>query len=1063
MRTTSHFQPLAPTKLTTTGGNCPQDWVSVEVVSTVHPVNPQFGDLPSAEKPSADVSRKDGASRRNLVLLFIDLSASSMIAEQMEAERFADILQLVRHICRVAVERNLGQIVRIQGDGALAVFGYPAPAEDDGRRACDAALEAHEGIAKLQPVRLLAGMHRLSVHSGIHAGLVLVSEGDLERGRLDLVGDAPNTAARLSSLAPTGSILVDAESLGPSLKFFSLEASRLLMLPGRATPVRVAKLSGRSDDHRRFDPLLRLGSAPLLGRAEVIDQAFNTLQAAFEAGRSQIVQVCGEAGIGKTRMLDELDQRLSEQGWCCLRGSCENYLHAEVMLPFAQMSVQLQARVAAAELQAAAVSGNGLSKSFVRMMGMATTLRPLLLVDDWQWADDASRQLLEKLIGEAGPLHIVLASRPLQDGVDGIRDALRLDLSPLTETETGVAVARWAPGTDPFVAAEIHRYAGGVPLLIEELCHNVNTLRTSEFRQLRAHGSRAGSPGWMSSMVATRLLRLSSRQQYLLRVAAVLGIAFARALYVRLAGPFTPGEIEALASADFLFSTDADALRFKHGLTRDAVYDLVPLDERSALHAQVVALLSTEKFIGNEVAGLETLAYHAGAAGLWAQATRHCEAAGDKAMQAFALDRARAQYQAAIEAADRVGDVGREATLRWCSLVHRLGMTCIFDLFALPDVMPLFELCLQRAREVGDPVNTALSAYWLGYLWHGFGRPRQALQHLRESLQLAETGQDRRLAAQVKATLGQALAATSAYDESMQLMDSALLAKRQGVRTGSAVAVGSAYTLACKASIHADLGDFQLAHSALDEARSMVGRSLHPVSNSVCNWAMVILAWQGRWDDAIAVVEESIRIAERTRALLPLAIARAVGGYAHWMRDGSVNHVEDIVQAMHWVELRRGSFYTSIYYGWLVEACVALGRQAQARSYAVRLSQRARAGDHLGQTTGLRALAWQMQLAGDARRAMAYLERADASAQRRGSRRDLALNTLRRAEILVAQGQPKLAIALQQQARPMLLEMGMDWYANSFARVGLPKSDGLSTTMGSPSSSLDRLVGLAGH
>ena len=994
------------------------------------------------------------------MLLFIDISASSMLAEQMEAERFSDILQSVRHICREAVERHLGQIVRIQGDGALAVFGYPAPAEDDGRRACDAALDAHDRVAELPPVHLPAGLHKLSVHSGIHAGLVLVSEGDVERGRLDLVGDAPNTAARLSALAPTGCIVVDAESLGPSLKFFALQASRLLMLPGRTMPVRVAQLSGRLDDRRRLDAALRPGIAPLLGRTEVVDQACHTLQAAFEAGRSQIVQVCGEAGIGKTRMLDELDTRLSEQGWCCLRGSCENYLHAEVLLPFSQINVQLQGRMDGAEPDKAPATGLGLSTTFVRSMGEATRLKPLLLLDDWQWADDASRKLLDKLIDEAGPVHVVLASRPLQDGADAIRDALRLDLSPLTETETGVAVARWAPGTDPFVAAEIHQYAGGVPLLIEELCHSVNRMRTSEFRQLRAHGGRAGSPGWMSTLVAIRLLRLTPRQQQLLRVAAVLGIAFARSLYVRLAGPFMPGEIEALATADFLFAPDAGTLRFKHGLTRDAVYDLVPLDERSAMHANLVTLLSSDEFAGSEVAALETLAYHAGAAGLWAQATRHCEAAGDKAMQAFALDRARAQYQAAIEAADRVGDVGREASLRWCSLVQRLGMTCIFDLFALPDVTPLFELCLQRARDVGDPVNTALSAYWLGYLSHGFGRPRKAMLHLRESLQLAELSQDGRLAAQVKATLGQVLAATSAYDESMRLMDSALLTKRQGIRTGSAVAVGSAFTLACKASIHADLGDFQLAHSALDEARSLVGRSLHPISNSVCNWAMVILAWQGRWDDAMVVVEESIRIAERTRALLPLAIARVVGGYARWMRDGSASDVEDIVQAMHWIELRRGSFYTSIYYGWLVEACVALGRQAQARSYAVRLTQRARAGERLGQTTGLRALAWQMQLAGDAPRAMSYLERAEASAQRRGSRRDLALNTLRRAQILDLQGQPKVALALRQQARPMLLEMGMDWYANSFAAAGVPTTAPLPTSTGSTDSGQYRLAGL---
>lgn len=105
-----------------------------------------------------------------------------MLAEQLEAEQFADVLAAFRTICREVIARRGGHVVRMQGDGVLVVFGFPTPREDDARRACDSALEVRDLMAKLAPVALPAGPHQVEVHSGLHAGLVLVAEGDVERG-----------------------------------------------------------------------------------------------------------------------------------------------------------------------------------------------------------------------------------------------------------------------------------------------------------------------------------------------------------------------------------------------------------------------------------------------------------------------------------------------------------------------------------------------------------------------------------------------------------------------------------------------------------------------------------------------------------------------------------------------------------------------------------------------------------------------------------------------------------------------------------------------------------------
>src|SRR5690606_5361871 len=123
------------------------------------------------------------------------LSDSTRLGGQMEAEDYAALLAAWRAICREVVPRHGGLIARMQGDGMLALFGHPQAREDDGRRATEAALDLHAAMSA-SGWRDPAG-RPLTLHSGIHAGMVLVADGDIELGRFELLGDVPNLAARL--------------------------------------------------------------------------------------------------------------------------------------------------------------------------------------------------------------------------------------------------------------------------------------------------------------------------------------------------------------------------------------------------------------------------------------------------------------------------------------------------------------------------------------------------------------------------------------------------------------------------------------------------------------------------------------------------------------------------------------------------------------------------------------------------------------------------------------------------------------------------------------------------
>jgi tetratricopeptide (TPR) repeat protein len=982
----------------------------------------------------------------------------------MESEHFAELLAELRKIWHEAAAKHGGRVIRTQGDGALAVFGYPHSGEDDGRSAAEAALDIHEWVGQLQHEGLPPALLPLQMHSGIHAGTLLLSEGDIEWGRFDLIGDVVNTAAHLSQHAAPGQILASLEALGPYANFFELGQGPRKAGPEFGLP-QVRAVLGRGSATRRFDATASRGLTPFIGRGEVAAFLMDFLGAAHPATQ-RCALVVGGPGLGKTRLLEEVLRQFEGGALTLLRGSCESYIGAEVLQPFLQIlrafcGMQADMPKGEAAMAASAVlhpwiaelgphaelilglistgaeaGGGRLTSNGVvgELLGFFTALSakvPLVLViDDWQWADDASRQLLEALLQlNRGP-RVILASRPRDDGAEWISGAPHLVLEPFQGSETDLAVRRWVPQADPFLVARIHNYAGGVPLYIEELCHSVSANNLSQALRDR------GTQGWVATLVASRLARLPPEQVNVVRAAAVIGNVVPIGLLIAACGS-APDQtmMQALADADFLYADPAGGgLRFKHGITRDAVYDSIGLRERQALHQRVqTALLARSQQTDREDA-LEALAYHCRGAGHWESAAHYAERAGDKAMAAFALDRARAQYQTAMDALDRVQQRTREQSLRWCLLANKLGGVCIFDPLALSDEVAVFERAVALARSLDDANVLARAQYWLGYMCYGFGRFREGERHTRQARALARAAGDQRLVAQIEAALGQILAATCQYDEATTLLDAAVSAKQQRSRPGGGIAIGSAYALSCKSSILADRGDFDDARVCLAEAMTLLDESTHPVANSVRNWVAVSLIWQGRWQEAEVVAAESARIAENTHGLLLLVVCRAAAGFARWARTGNAAGLQQLRDAAQWIEARRGQFYTSLYYGWLVEACAAEGDIASARRYAARVLRRAREGERLGEAATCRAMARIAAARDDFVASRRWLQRAETSAKLRGSPREAALNQTVRGEILSRQGHTEAACRTMAESVAELRALGMHWHAAQATR-----------------------------
>jgi class 3 adenylate cyclase/tetratricopeptide (TPR) repeat protein len=1044
----------------------------------------QSGALPSAgaaEGAEVEPPPLTPGQRRYVTVLFADVSGSSEHAERMEAEAYAALLEQFRRFARHIVPQHRGSIARLQGDGLLALFGSLDAHEDDGRRAIEAALDLHEAVATLRAGEGAAAT-QLQLHSGIHAGLVLLIPGDIERGRVDVVGEVPNTAARLCSLAGVGEIVVSAETLGPHANFFRVSPPRVVPIRGRSQPLSVLRVQGRSAVDHRLDAATRRGVAPFVGReallAELLQRArvaqgTDVAEGANAAARR--VLLCGEPGIGKSRLLQEFRrvwlETTPDAAAVFARGGCESYLGAEPLQPFRRALRQalgwrsnaarddneaaLRSALAALDLALAPHAeslarllagrrlepGHAQAAELLRPPLVAQALAalarraPLVLVlDDWQWADDASRQALDLLHAVPGPLQLftVLAARNGMGEEDSLADTPVLRMTPLDGQAGARAIAELLPQCDPFLAQQIVARAGGSPLFIEELCH-----AAAAAGALPALPASSG-PAWINSLVASRMARLPEAQAQALQVAAVLGERFeAQQLQALLDTSDAADLVQALVVQDFLLPDLASApaqantggpLRFKHGLTREAVYATMERGRRRVLHLRVAEALESGAWGGDAEDHVQALAHHYDAAGINLPAARFAEAAGDQALAALAPDRARAHFITALRALDSLPALSTALQRRWCELAQKLGQACVFDPLDVNQGLPLFQRAAELARAVGDDKLSARAEYWLGYVSYGAGRPRQAVRHCERALVHAQAGGDGRLAAQVQATLGQALASAGRYGAALPLLQQAVASKQQHSRPGSSVAVGSAYALARTAYSLGDLGRFDEAAESFAQALHLLGDRLHIVGASVRELVCAVHLWQGRWAEAEAAGLAGADIALRCRSHYLLAMGRALAACGSYAAGGGGLALQALRDATQWIDARGGAVSTSLNHGWLVQAHSQRGSPAEARAAMTRLLQRARLQDRHGLAHGARALALAAAREGGAQRAARWLAMADRAAAGRTSAREHAVNALAQAQAALLLDQRARARAPLDAALAGFERMQMPWH-----------------------------------
>lgn len=1007
--------------------------------------------------------------RHQLTLLFADLCSSTRMAGLMEAELYAQLLGDIRAIYHDVTEQFGGSAVRVQGDGLLAVFGYPQPGERDAERATQAALEMHRQVQALQPPVLLPADLPLGLHSGVHTGQVLVSEGNSASGWLQLDGDPVNLAARLSDLARHGDVLVSADSLGPARQGFCFASEEQVMVRGRDERLGVLRIRARQPVKlRRLEVFQRRGQAPFVGRKSELRQLEQALER-VSTGRSERVLLLAPPGLGKTRLAEEFLREASRRAQVH-RGYCEDEFGAEPLQALAQMLralvgqghqtpaadcvAQLQTQIGPLELASQqALMGllnpgmftadpeQASAQLHVLAQALRQVLTPLaqqhpqiLFVDDWQWSDEATRRVLADLLSLPGPGLLLLLTVRETDGLSDTPSAwdgpvTLLRLPPLTSADVSQAVSELLSGLDPFQIRQVSDNTGGNPLYIEEMCHNL--LATE------GHGSdlppNLASPVWLNNLIMSRVARLRPTLLEVLRTAAAIGRVVPVWLLKALTGcEADDPRLQELDQLDFLFPGEvAGTLRFKHELTRSVIYKDIGLHQVRVLHQRIANELHHQA----EGAGRdqhEALAYHHHAGNQSNEAAHHAVLAGDRALAVSALDRAQQLYQLALTTLDKLVP-SPTMYRRWMTVVGKLGLVSVFA--PSRSSLEVFRRAVQRAASHDDSRSLAQAEYWLGYVHYALGDIDEAIHHCQVALEVARLFDNPRLVVQIRATLGQAHASAGHHQQALVLLDEAIATKRMHRKPGRP-AVGLSYSLACRAMVLGDLGQFDAAHASFDEALAVVQGAQHEVEASVLGWRSAVYLWQGRWSDARQAARQAGQIAERVKSLYIYSMDQALAAYAQWQLASDATTLKTLADATQWLDRRGRRLNLSLNHGWLADALVThIGQQASdhchdadVRGHVAKALRRWRHHDPLGGVMALRALARLHQLRQRPQQAQRTMARAVRLAEQRGSPPALAVTRWQAAELAAAQGEAHHACTLLDAAEEAFVQMAMHWH-----------------------------------
>ena len=821
-------------------------------------------------RPSSEAVAQ--AERRQVTVMFCDLVDSTALASLLDPEDLREVISAFHGCVAAMVRKYDGFVAKYTGDGVLTYFGYPHAHEEDAEQAVRAGLALVDAVSALDGVK-----RKLAVRVGIATGVVVVGDliGSGPAQEQEVVGDTLHFAARLQAIAEPNSVVIGPSTRRLLGRLFEYSDLGAVGLKGFAEPARAYRVLRPSDVESRFEALRSTELTPLFGREEEIDLLLRRWAQA-KAGEGQVVLVCGEAGIGKSRVAATLRSRIETQPHTRIRYFCSPHHRDSALYPFiAQLEYaagfrhgdSAEAKFAKLEALLEQSGGNDamsialiadllglptdgfypappadpqrrrelLLITLARQLAILTAQCPVLLTfEDAQWADSTSLELLDRLVersAQASVLTLITFRPEFQASWVGQAHVSSLSLRRLAARETKALVGAIAGGKSlpAEIVSRIVDHADGIPLFIEELTKAL--LEGGLLREEEGGYVLAGPlpplaiPSSLRASLMARLDRLAPVKE-VAQIGAALGREFSYELLAAVAHRTDDSlrdALDQLVDANLVFRRGVPqhaSFVFKHALVQDAAYSTLLRSQRQELHGRIAR--SIELRFPELVEGEpEILAHHYTQAGLANQAIFYLTRAGRRALDQSAMVEAASQLTKALVLISELPK-NLERERRELDLQTALGRALTTTKgYAAPETGEAYARARRLCEDLGDTATLVRVGYGQ-YLYH---------------LIRAETAQCHQVASEILS-----FAEKSGSEEARIL----------GHRT-------------LGLSLY-ELGKFPAARTQLETAaglleQSQMQRTIHrgDAGVTIPAWLSSILAFQGHLDHAARMRDLSIK------------------------------------------------------------------------------------------------------------------------------------------------------------------------------------------------------------